>query len=255
MSDRAKWRRDATEHATRTAEHMMNAQQHWRCAPYRVICMASWKGLILLWAFVCLMMMSVDAQESSPPSQPAPQPPPGRPGFVQLFLPQILACLSDPNTCTKLSYNFRNLEGTLPTEIGLLTKLTSFEMFGNLLESTIPTEFGLCTDLTKLGLGRNQLIGALPTELGRLTKLTELALSTNQLNGTIPTELAQLLKLEILALDSNRFHGTIPTQVGLLSRLKTFWIHFQPQLSGTIPTELGLWTNATIIAIFASQVE
>eukprot|EP00959_Pyramimonas_sp_CCMP1952_P098000 2048287-Pyramimonas_sp.AAC.1 len=159
--------------------------------------MASWQALLLVLA---LVSRSVNAQEAPPP--------PGRPGFVQLFLPQILTCLADPDSCTTLSYNHRNLIATIPTEIGLLTKLTEIFLNGNLLHGTLPTELGLLTDLTALLLDQNELVGPIPTEFGGMTSLKDLWLANNQLTGPIPTEIARL-PLRTVYLQQNMLSGNL----------------------------------------------
>ncbi len=59
------------------------------------------------------------------------------------------------------------------------------------VRGTIPTELGLLTQLTSLDLSGNQLNGTIPSALGKLTQLTALRLSGNQLNGTIPSTIGK----------------------------------------------------------------
>ena len=78
--------------------------------------------------------------------------------------------------------------------------------------TTIPTEIGLLTQLTSLSLSRNRLTGTIPSTLGNLVQLTTLWLHTNQLIGTIPSALGNLTLLSHLFLDGNaRLAGTIPS--------------------------------------------
>ena len=53
----------------------------------------------------------------------------------------------------------------------------------------LPTELGLVTTLTSIDLSNNQLLGALPTELGMLELLTELTATNGGVQGgaTHPT--------------------------------------------------------------------
>mmetsp|Transcript_6048 Transcript_6048/g.13476 ORF Transcript_6048/g.13476 Transcript_6048/m.13476 type:complete len:112 (-) Transcript_6048:265-600(-) len=67
-----------------------------------------------------------------------------------------------------------SLNGTLPTEVGLLTNLEKFLVDLNRLSGTIPSQLGNLTNLERLFLGGNRLTGQMPTELGRLTNLREL---------------------------------------------------------------------------------
>ena len=45
-------------------------------------------------------------------------------------------------------------------------------LYDNLLEGTIPTEVGLMTDLKSFGVGRNELTGELPSEISELKELS-----------------------------------------------------------------------------------
>ena len=104
------------------------------------------------------------------------------------------------------------LEGTIPTEIGLLTQLVELNItFNNKLQSsTIPTEIGLLTQLTALKMHGNDLQGTIPTEIGLLsTQLVELYLYRNKLVGTIPTEIQLLSNLGVLWLHFNDLNGNV----------------------------------------------
>jgi Leucine-rich repeat (LRR) protein len=62
--------------------------------------------------------------------------------------------------------------GTFPTEIGLLTKLTSLVVLDNSgLRGTVPKELANLAQLEILYLDRNDLSGTLPEELSRATNL------------------------------------------------------------------------------------
>ena len=113
------------------------------------------------------------------------------------------------------------LTGTIPSEIGLLTKLYYLSLSNTTLKGTIPTELGkLSNELGKLSLDNNGLTGPIPTELGQLVNLRSLDLSSNRLSGPIPTVLGQLNQLRTLLLGENQLEGSIPTELGLLTKLQ-----------------------------------
>ena len=61
------------------------------------------------------------------------------------------------------------------------------------LTGTIPTELGLYTLVTTLDLSQNQLTGSVPTQLGELVRMgTTFNLATNELTGPVPTELGRV---------------------------------------------------------------
>jgi len=134
------------------------------------------------------------------------------------------------------------LTGSIPKELGSLTKLTELVLYYNQLAGAIPTELGNLTNLTDLRLSHNQLTGPIPTQLGNLTKLTTLYLDSNQLSGSIPTQLSNLINLRILGLGNNQLTGFIPIELGYLTNLE--WLDLGVnQLAGSIPTQLGNLTQ------------
>jgi Leucine-rich repeat (LRR) protein len=102
------------------------------------------------------------------------------------------------------------LEGTqidaaiLPTEIGLLTKLTAF--YANVRSGSanapimIPAHLGNMTNLEHLWLRgfKRGFYGEIPTELGRLTNLISLHLQDGNLSGSIPSSIGNLSQLTAL---------------------------------------------------------
>ncbi len=100
----------------------------------------------------------------------------------------------------ELDFFFKNLNGSIPTELGNLTALTSLSLSLNDLTGSIPSELGNLTALTNLNLSINYLTGSIPSELGNLTALTNLSLSLNDLTGSIPSELGNLTALTNLNL-------------------------------------------------------
>ena len=85
------------------------------------------------------------------------------------------------------------VNGTLPTELFTDSgQLESLELTENSLSGTIPTEIGLLTKLWMLNLQRNMLSGTIPTEIGKLTRVSSVYLERNSLAGTLPTEIGRL---------------------------------------------------------------
>lgn len=65
-----------------------------------------------------------------------------------------------------------NLSGTLPTELGLMTNLTSMVLSFTNREGTLPVEYSNLTKLATLDLFNNKgLTGSLPTEYSQLVNL------------------------------------------------------------------------------------
>ncbi|MEO6175590.1 MAG: PKD domain-containing protein [Flavobacterium circumlabens] len=146
-----------------------------------------------------------------------------------------------------------DLAGEIPSQIGLLTKLTQALLYNNRLSGTIPAEIGQLKELFFLNLEVNQLSGSIPPQIGLLPKLQSLFLNFNKLTGAIPVEIAQLQELTYLSLGQNGLTGTIPSQLGSMPNLETMRLSGN-QLTGSIPTEFGQLTGLYVLDLSANQL-
>jgi hypothetical protein len=90
--------------------------------------------------------------------------------------------------------------------------VTAIDLNNNNLDGSIPTDIGLLTGLTELALTNHPLLGgSIPTDIGLLTSLSVIALSTNNLDGSIPTEIVMLTGLGDLELNFNKLGGVVPS--------------------------------------------
>ena len=141
-----------------------------------------------------------------------------------------------------LFLNANGLVGSIPPELGGLTKLRELELGSNALTGGIPHELGNLTNLASLRLSGNALTGPIPPELGNLTNLETLSLAGNWLSGPIPPELGNLSNLLSLELGENALSGPIPPELANLANL-TGLRAYRNNLSGPIPRELADLTN------------
>ncbi|XP_058739163.1 MDIS1-interacting receptor like kinase 2-like [Vicia villosa] len=135
------------------------------------------------------------------------------------------------------------LEGVIPKEIGLLSKLTHLDLSSNHLKGGIPPSLGNLTKLTHLDLSSNHFQGKIPLSLGKLTKLSHLNLSLNHLVGKIPLSLRSLRQLKYLDISDNKIQGFIPS-IGNLTHLQELDLS-NNNIQGFIPHELGFLNNLT----------
>ncbi|WOH13602.1 hypothetical protein DCAR_0833112 [Daucus carota subsp. sativus] len=112
-----------------------------------------------------------------------------------------------------------DLNGSIPYQIGMLSKLYSLVLQRNNLSGKLPSSMGSLTNLELLDVSNNHLTGFIPSELGNLSNLVSLVISYNSMNGTIPVELGNLIHLEVLSLEYNKLTGTIPLALGSLTVL------------------------------------
>jgi Leucine-rich repeat (LRR) protein len=86
------------------------------------------------------------------------------------------------------------LSGSLPASISeCASTLEILRLEDNQLNQTIPSEFGLLTKLKELVLNANRLTGYIPSQLGLLSDLSRLSLEGNQLEGSLPEEICNLM--------------------------------------------------------------
>ncbi|CAA7016137.1 unnamed protein product [Microthlaspi erraticum] len=132
---------------------------------------------------------------------------------------------------------YRNdLEGKLPKEIGLLSKIGNSisirepwrdSIFNRKIErahllhlrenefaGNIPASLGNCNQLTLLDLANSQLSGSIPSSFGFLKSLQELYLYNNSLEGNLPSSLINLKNLTRIDLSRNKLNGSISPLCG-----------------------------------------
>ena len=127
--------------------------------------------------------------------------------------------------------------GSLPIELGNLSRLVVLDLNRNKLAGPLPRQLGYATRLERIDLGHNQLNGPIPAALGRLRGLRELILEAMLLSGPIPPEIGSLGELRILNLWRNTLTGSPPPQLARLRKLEILYID-DNRLSGVIPSAL-----------------
>jgi Leucine-rich repeat (LRR) protein len=81
----------------------------------------------------------------------------------------------------------------------------------NMLSGSIPLELGNLSRLRMLSLGSNNLSGEIPPELGNCSSLTYLVLTMNSLSGQIPEVIYKNLSLTQIDISVNNLSGDITT--------------------------------------------
>lgn len=142
-------------------------------------------------------------------------------------------------------HGFASINGTLPTELGLLTEANVVAVFGTQLSGALPTELGMLT--ADISVDETSLSGTLPTELlgGGLEGSRSFGASHARIGGHLPTQLGRTHSLRLDRSDPG-ISGTLPTQLGTIvggPSARIAWHKQGPNsnggLSGTLPTELG----------------
>ena len=149
---------------------------------------------------------------------------------------------------TSLSLPDNGLSGTLPQELGDLTRLAGLSLSRNALTGDIPIELRNLANLEELLLNGNRLTGSIPAELGDLVKLETLNLAGNSLTESIPAALGKLGNLSQMDLSVNNFSGPVPAALGDLTNLTTL-VLANSGLTGSIPSALGNLTNLQLLIL------
>ncbi|CAB9498913.1 STYKc [Seminavis robusta] len=103
-----------------------------------------------------------------------------------------LGCLQSSLELLDLSSNHR-MQGSLPTEIGLLTRLRVFNASNMMLSATIPTEMAALGLLERLDVHDTLLEGPLAHDMvSNWSNLQVLDVSDTSITGTIPSDLCEL---------------------------------------------------------------
>ncbi|KAH9704126.1 protein kinase domain-containing protein [Citrus sinensis] len=147
-----------------------------------------------------------------------------------------------------------NLVGPIPSSMGHLTRLTTFDMHSNRINGSIPLEIGNFNFLQVLDLFYNKLEGPIPSTIASLVNLTSLFLCNNSLTGFIPSTLGHLNRLTSLDLSCNNLVGPIPSSVGHLTQLTTFDMHSN-RINGSIPLEIGNLNLLQVLDLSHNKLE
>ncbi|XP_059435241.1 leucine-rich repeat protein 1-like [Corylus avellana] len=105
-----------------------------------------------------------------------------------------VTCDVDDDSVTRVDLGNAGLSGILVPQLGALSNLQHFGVYGNSIRGVIPTSIGNLTSLISLNLYQNQLSGTIPSSLGNLVSLRFLRLNSNKLTGVVPAEVLQLVK-------------------------------------------------------------
>eukprot|EP00298_Acanthocystis_sp_HF-20_P016732 c21566_g1_i1.p1 GENE.c21566_g1_i1~~c21566_g1_i1.p1 ORF type:complete len:725 (+),score=99.89 c21566_g1_i1:193-2175(+) len=155
---------------------------------------------------------------------------------------------------TKLAILFigfeKQLHGPIPTEIGLLKSLGYCAFISNGLVGTLPSELGKLSQLTKIQLSKHTSItGSFPSQLGKLSKIEEIIIYFNEMDGTFPSEFCLLTSLQVLSVDQNQLSGTIPDCLPNMTSLLTLGVD-RNRFTGEIPSNIILLKSLDTIRAF-----
>ncbi|KAK8972099.1 hypothetical protein V6N11_061907 [Hibiscus sabdariffa] len=118
-----------------------------------------------------------------------------------------VTCGSRHHRVTVLDLSSMDLTGTIPSQLGNLSFLHSFNIRHNSFHGSLPTELTNLHRLKYLNFGNNSFGGDIPSWFGYLGELQSLPLYMNNLSGVIPSTFGNLTKLQVLYLEQNNLQG------------------------------------------------
>ena len=166
-----------------------------------------------------------------------------------------VTCSRRHQRVTVLRLEGQNLGGSLPPPnlIGNLTFLRELVLSNNNLQGSIPSDIGLLQRIQYLNLSTNYLQGEIPFELINCSNLKTVDLTGNNLTGQIPFHFGHMQRLLLLRLGANSLTGVIPFTLGNLSSLQHLSVAYN-HLEGVIPHDLGRLKSLTVLNLGANNL-
>lgn len=135
---------------------------------------------------------------------------------------------------------------SLPKNIELMVNLTSLELELKkiYLPSVVPSELGLLTNLTSLSITGLGFGRSVPSQLGNLPNLRFLTISKTSVKA-LPSELGNLANLEHFTFEHNKcFDGNLPRELFDLTKIRRIFTQETKLSCGYKETIMvGLWVN------------
>ena len=138
--------------------------------------------------------------------------------------------------------NNPNLTGSLPTTLGHLLELGQLGLYNNGLTGTIPEDLTRATSLYFINMERNNLHGSVPFGIDNLRKLETLALMHNDLEGIVPFDQLSKTSIKYLGLSNNKFSSIIEHSLANVQTLESLYLDGN-DLRERLPTEIGKLTK------------
>ncbi|KAL8124494.1 hypothetical protein AgCh_012221 [Apium graveolens] len=148
----------------------------------------------------------------------------------------------------RLSLQYNDLTGNLPSSLVNLSQLQVLDVNTNDLRGSIPSGISSFKNLLFLHLGYNKLTGVIPPGLGNLSNLVTLYLQGNKFTGMLPSSLVNLTKLQMLQVSDNDLSGSFPSGVSSFENLVYLDFEYN-KFTGFIPWELGKLSNLVSIKL------
>jgi len=125
----------------------------------------------------------------------------------------------------------------IPTELGNMRSMRYWDVKGsdgidmysegetNAVSGSIPTQIGRLKHLLTFNMENNTLSGTIPVDIANMTSLQRWVLPDNKLSGTIPNIFASMnMSLETWDTFNNKLTGDLPTSIAELANLEYLYV-------------------------------
>ncbi|WCJ42295.1 Receptor kinase-like protein Xa21 [Euphorbia peplus] len=145
-----------------------------------------------------------------------------------------ITCGTRHHRVSAIALNDMGLIGTIPPQIGNLSFLVNFSLYGNHFHGSLPDQLAYLRRLKSLSLGNNLLSGIIPSWVGSFIQLQYLSLHSNNFGGGFPISICNLAMLHHVFLERNNLEGKIPEEIGNLQSLEILNLR-ENKFSGGVP--------------------
>jgi kinase len=159
---------------------------------------------------------------------------------------------------------------TIPSALGLLTKLTLLDISHNGIGGSFPIQLSNLNLMEHFNMSENYFTGSLPDlhwpnlrsflisgfdrgtlpeSIGKWTALEQFELNNVWFSGTLPYTISLWTNIREVALNQNIFTGTLPTNLDKWSNLDRFEIS-SGFFGSPVPSDIQFWTNLRILNLY-----
>ncbi|GLU06079.1 hypothetical protein SLE2022_231420 [Rubroshorea leprosula] len=156
-------------------------------------------------------------------------------------------------TLVHVLFDSNELNGPIPSTLGLVESLQVIRFDNNSLSGSVPSNLSNLTNLQELSLSNNKLNGSLPSLIG-MSNLNTLDLSNNSFSTSlIPTWVSSLSSLTTLRMESNHLQGQVPVDLFKLPNLQTMGLKGN-QLNGSLDITKGFSNQLSLIDLQNNEI-
>ena len=145
------------------------------------------------------------------------------------------------------------IRGTIPPELGNLSKLQTLVIEDSLLSGEIPSQLSTMPNLLELRISRTQTSGSIPSQLSQLPALERLIIRDTNITGSIPSELSMIGTLVEIDLYNNALTGEVPPTFSQLSNVTNISLS-RNHLVGAVPASLGQASALLVLNVSSNEL-